>query len=112
MESFAKLLGDTHEKYKKINSFRHNEWYNDFDDFYSIEDDGIIMIKNHKVILLTKNDIFNKFIELLESMKDKDQKLTYQEARIEALEREVEKLNIEKLNLEYQLKQAQDAINK
>ena len=42
----------------------------------------------------------------------KNKRLTYQEARIEALEREVEKLNIEKLNLEYQLKQAQDAINK
>ena len=42
----------------------------------------------------------------------KDKRLTYQEARIEALVREVEKLNIEKLNLEYQLKQAQDAINK
>jgi len=39
-------------------------------------------------------------------------KKTYEQFRIEALEKEVEKLNIEKLNLEYQLKQAQDAINK
>lgn len=49
---------------------------------------------------------------LFEVIGMKNKRLTYQEARIEALEREVEKLNIEKLNLEYQLKQAQDAINK
>lgn len=49
---------------------------------------------------------------LFELIGMKDKRLTYQEARIEALVREVEKLNIEKLNLEYQLKQAQDAINK
>lgn len=49
---------------------------------------------------------------LFEVIGMKDKRLTYQEARIEALVREVEKLNIEKLNLEYQLKQAQDAINK
>jgi predicted nucleic acid-binding Zn-ribbon protein len=49
---------------------------------------------------------------LFEVIGMKNKRLTYQEARIEALVREVEKLNIEKLNLEYQLKQAQDAINK
>lgn len=49
---------------------------------------------------------------LFELIGMKNKRLTYQEARIEALVREVEKLNIEKLNLEYQLKQAQDAINK
>ena len=69
-------------------------------------------------------DSFRKQLEQLDEMRDgnfqlvqevielKNDRLTYQEARIEALEREVEKLNIEKLNLEYQLKQAQDAINK
>lgn len=35
--------------------------------------------------------------------------LTYQEARIEALEREVEKLNIEILNLQLELKIAENA---
>jgi predicted RNase H-like nuclease (RuvC/YqgF family) len=50
--------------------------------------------------------------DLFDLINMKSERLTYQEARIEALEREVEKLNIEKLNLEYQLKQAQDAINK
>jgi hypothetical protein len=56
---------------------------------------------------------------LFEVIEMKNKRLTYQEARIETLEREVgkllakvEKLNIEKLNLEYQLKQAEDAINK
>lgn len=41
----------------------------------------------------------------------KDKRLTYQEARIEALEKHIEKLNIEILNLQYQLKVAQNAIN-
>lgn len=42
----------------------------------------------------------------------KNERLTYQEARIEAMQREIEKLNIEILNLEYKLKQAENAINK
>lgn len=41
----------------------------------------------------------------------KNERLTYQEARIEAMQREIEKLNIEILNLEYKLKQAENAIN-
>jgi predicted RNase H-like nuclease (RuvC/YqgF family) len=41
----------------------------------------------------------------------KDERLTYQEARIDAMQREIEKLNIEILNLEYKLKQAENAIN-
>ena len=41
----------------------------------------------------------------------KDKRLTYQEARIEALEKHIEKQNIEILNLQFQLKQAQNAIN-
>jgi len=40
------------------------------------------------------------------------ERLTYQEARIEALEKHIEKLNIEILNLQFELKQAQNAINK
>ena len=74
---------------------------------------------------------FKQQLEALDKLRDdntkglfeligmKDKRLTYQEARIETLEREVgkllakvEKLNIEKLNLEYKLKQAEDAINK
>lgn len=111
MDSFAKLLEDSHNEYKKINSITHNQWYNDFNEFYQIENDGIIMLKKQNVILLTKEEIFNKFIELLETVKDKDNQLTYQEARIEALEKHIEKLNIEILNLQYQLKVAQNAIN-
>lgn len=41
----------------------------------------------------------------------KDERLTYQEARIDAMQREIERLNIEILNLEYKLKQAENAIN-
>ena len=41
----------------------------------------------------------------------KNERLSYQEARIEALEKHIEKLNIEILNLQYQLKVAQNAIN-
>lgn len=41
----------------------------------------------------------------------KDERLTYQEARIDAMQREIEKLNIEILNLEYKLKQTENAIN-
>jgi TolA-binding protein len=41
----------------------------------------------------------------------KDKRLTYQEARIEALEKHIEKLNIEILNLQFKLNQAQNAIN-
>lgn len=41
----------------------------------------------------------------------KDKRLTYQQARIEALEKHIEKLNIEILNLQFELKQAQNAIN-
>ena len=111
MSSFEKLLGVNYNEYKKINSFKHNEWYNDFADTYSVYDDGIIMIKNEKVIFLKKEDVFNKFIESIESMRNKDERLTYQEARIDAMQREIEKLNIEILNLEYKLKQAENAIN-
>lgn len=41
----------------------------------------------------------------------KNERLTYQEARIDAMQREIDKLNIEILNLEYKLKQAENAIN-
>ena len=42
----------------------------------------------------------------------KDQRLSYQEARIEALEREVEKLNIEIINLQIKNQYLEDAINR
>lgn len=49
---------------------------------------------------------------LFEVIEMKNKRLTYNEARIEALEKHIEKLNIEILNLQYQLKQAENAINK
>jgi len=48
---------------------------------------------------------------LFEVIEMKNKRLTYNEARIEALEKHIEKLNIEILNLQYQLKAAQNAIN-
>ena len=48
---------------------------------------------------------------LFEIIGMKNERLSYQEARIEALEKHIEKLNIEILNLQYQLKVAQNAIN-
>jgi TolA-binding protein len=48
---------------------------------------------------------------LFEVIEMKNKRLTYNEARIEALEKHIEKLNIEILNLQFQLKQAQNAIN-
>lgn len=48
---------------------------------------------------------------LYEVIEMKNKRLTYNEARIEALEKHIEKLNIEILNLQYQLKVAQNAIN-
>ena len=41
----------------------------------------------------------------------KNKRLTYNEARIEALLKHIEELNIEILELEFKLKQAQNAIN-
>ena len=37
--------------------------------------------------------------------------MSFKEARIDAMQKEIEKLNIEILNLEYKLKQAENAIN-
>jgi branched-subunit amino acid aminotransferase/4-amino-4-deoxychorismate lyase len=48
---------------------------------------------------------------LFEVIEMKNKRLTYNEARIEALEKHIEKLNIEILELEFKLKQAQNAIN-
>ena len=48
---------------------------------------------------------------LFEVIEMKNKRLTYNEARIEALEKHIEKLNIEILNLQFQLNQAQNAIN-
>ena len=48
---------------------------------------------------------------LFEVIEMKNKRLTYNEARIEALEKHIEKLNIEILNLQYKLKVAQNAIN-
>lgn len=47
-----------------------------------------------------KTDNFNRAMELVEL---KQKRLTYQEARIEALQREVERLQIENINLEIKL---------
>ena len=54
----------------------------------------------------TRDENFGMAMEVIEL---KNTRLTYQEARIEALEREVEKLNIEILNLQFQLKITEDA---
>ena len=65
-------------------------------------------------------DSFRKRLQQLDELRDdnqklifelvgmKDKRLTYQEARIEALEKHIEKLNIEILNLQYQLKNAEN----
>ena len=45
---------------------------------------------------------------LFEIIDMKDDRLTYQEARIAALEKELEKLNIEIINLQIQLQYAKD----
>lgn len=49
---------------------------------------------------------------LFEIIGMKNDRLTYQEARIEALERELEKLNIEIINLQIQIQLLQDATNR
>jgi predicted amidohydrolase YtcJ len=48
---------------------------------------------------------------LFEVIEMKNKRLTYNEARIEALLKHIEELNIEIVNLEFELKQAQNAIN-
>lgn len=45
---------------------------------------------------------------LFEIIDMKDDRLTYQEARIDALEKEIEKLNIEIINLQIKLQYAED----
>lgn len=49
---------------------------------------------------------------LFEIIGMKNERLTYQEARIEALERELEKLNIEIINLELKIQLLEDATNR
>jgi len=49
---------------------------------------------------------------LFEIIDMKDDRLTYQEARIAALEKEIEKLNIEIINRDFKIQQLEDAINK
>lgn len=61
-------------------------------------------------------DTLSKYLELQEDNKNglfeiigmKDDRLSYQEARIQALEKEIEKLNIEIINLQIQLQYEQD----
>jgi DNA gyrase/topoisomerase IV subunit A len=48
---------------------------------------------------------------LFEVIEMKNKRLTYNEARIEALLKHIEELNIEIVNLEFKLNQAQNAIN-
>lgn len=48
---------------------------------------------------------------LFEVIEMKNKRLTYNEARIEALLKHIEELNIEILELEFKLNQAQNAIN-
>ena len=65
-------------------------------------------------------DTLSKFLEISEENKKglfeiidmKDDRLTYQEARIAALEKELEKLNIEIINLEIKIQLLEDGINK
>lgn len=65
-------------------------------------------------------DTLSKFLEISEENKKglfeiidmKDERLTYQEARIAALEKELEKLNIEIINLEIKIQLLEDGINK
>jgi cell division protein FtsB len=65
-------------------------------------------------------DTLSKFLEiseenqkgLFEIIDMKDDRLTYQQARIEALEKELEKLNIEIINLEIKIQLLEDGINK
>jgi hypothetical protein len=49
---------------------------------------------------------------LFEIIGMKDERLSYQDARIEAMQREIEKLNIEIINLEIKIQLLQDGINK
>jgi predicted nuclease with TOPRIM domain len=49
---------------------------------------------------------------LFEIIGMKDDRLSYQEARIEAMQKEIEKLNIEIINLEIKIQLLEDGINK
>lgn len=42
----------------------------------------------------------------------KDERLSYQDARIEAMQKEIEKLNIEIINLHFKIQLLEDGINK
>lgn len=49
---------------------------------------------------------------LFEIIGMKDERLSYQEARIEAMQKEIEKLNIEIINLEIKIQLLEDDIKK
>lgn len=69
-------------------------------------------------------DTLRKFYEALDEVRQenqdglfeiigmKNERLSYQEARIEALQREIERLNIEIINLELKIQILEDAINR
>ena len=49
---------------------------------------------------------------LFEIIGMKDERLSYQEARIEAMQKEIEKLNIEIINLELKIQLLEDGTNR
>lgn len=49
---------------------------------------------------------------LFEIIGMKDERLSYQDARIQAMQREIEKLNIEIINLHFKIQLLEDGINK
>lgn len=49
---------------------------------------------------------------LFEIIGMKDERLSYQDARIEAMQKEIEKLNIEIINLHFKIQLLEDGINK
>lgn len=56
-----------------------------------------------------RQENYNGLFEIIDM---KDERLSYQEARIEAMQKEIEKLNIEIINLEIKIQLLEDAINK
>jgi hypothetical protein len=56
-----------------------------------------------------KQENYNGLFEIIDM---KDERLSYQQARIDAMQKEIEKLNIEIINLELKIQLLEDGINK
>jgi predicted nuclease with TOPRIM domain len=56
-----------------------------------------------------KQENYNGLFEIIDM---KDERLSYQQARIDAMQKEIEKLNIEIINLEIKIQLLEDGINK